>query len=267
MVTEAYSNPIQTIIEEIKNISPEITNALVFKNNGQTITCTQTISESQTKKFVTNFANVVLQAEAIGSIENLTIQAGNGQINIAAFDDCFIATVSLPTVKPEILKSLTQVVVPTIVRLVNQIEPHSKNQSFETEQVEKETNDDPPLIEEKETEVDVEPALEPQPPFEPLLHKTPTSQFMVEKISGLLVPADTVRIDGEVLEKWSDIYEDKKFNSVIIEALDGKKTTCKFRTIKEAKNNAKGIIQIPEKILQILQTEKGKLVIVRPLID
>jgi hypothetical protein len=90
---------------------------------------------------------------------------------------------------------------------------------------------------------------------------------MVEKISGLLVPADTVRIDGEVLEKWSAIYEDKKFNSVIIEALDGKKTTCKFRTIKEAKNNAKGIIQIPEKILQILQTEKGKLVIVRPLID
>ncbi len=37
MVTEVYSNPIQTIIEEIKNISPEITNALVFKSNGQTI--------------------------------------------------------------------------------------------------------------------------------------------------------------------------------------------------------------------------------------
>ena len=45
MVTEVYSNPIQTIIEEIKNISPEITNALVFKNNGQTIANTQPITE------------------------------------------------------------------------------------------------------------------------------------------------------------------------------------------------------------------------------
>ena len=265
MVTEVYSNPIQTIIEEIKNISPEVTNALVFKNNGQTIACTQTITETQTKKIVANFASIALQADAIGSIENFTIQADDCQINIVAVDDCFLATVSSQTVKPEILKSLTQVVVPTIVRLVNQIETHSKNQLSMTEQVEKKTNDDAPLIEKEE--VDVEPILEPQPPFETFLPKTPTNQFMVEKISGLLVPADTVRIDGEVVEKWSDIYEDKQFNSVIIEALDGKKTTCKFRTIKEAKNNAKGIIQIPEKILQILQTEKGKLVIVRPVID
>jgi hypothetical protein len=135
---------------------------------------------------------------------------------------------------------------------------------LKTEEVETKTNDDAPLI---EKEVDVEPILESQPPFEPFLPKTPTNQFMVEKISGLLVPADTVRIDGEVVKKWSDIYEDKQFNSVIIEALDGKKTTCKFRAIKESKNNTKGIIQIPEKILQTLQTEKGKLVIVRPVID
>ena len=171
MVTEVYSNPIQTIIEEIKNISPEITNALVFKSNGQTIACTQTITETQTKKFVANFASIALQADTIGSIENFTIQAVDCQINIVAVDDCFLATVSSLTVKPEILKSLTQVVVPTIVRLVNQIEPHSKNQSLKTEEVEKKTNDDAPLIEKEE--VDVEPILEPQPPFEPFLPKTP----------------------------------------------------------------------------------------------
>jgi hypothetical protein len=54
---------------------------------------------------------------------------------------------------------------------------------------------------------------------------------------------------------------------VNIEALDGKKTTCKFKPIKEAKSNAKGVIQIPEKILQTLQTEKGKLVMVKPVIE
>ncbi len=79
--------------------------------------------------------------------------------------------------------------------------------------------------------------------------------------------ADTVRIDSEVISQWSDLYSGKQFTMVNIEALDGKKTTCKFKTIKEAKNNAKGIIQIPEKILQTLQTEKGKLVMVKPVIE
>ena len=90
---------------------------------------------------------------------------------------------------------------------------------------------------------------------------------MVEKIGGLLVQTDTVRIDSEIIAKWSDIYDGKQIITVNIEALDGKKTTCKVKAIKEAKANAKGVIQIPEKILQTLQTEKGKLVIVKPIIE
>ena len=38
------------------------------------------------------------------------------------------------------------------------------------------------------------------------------------------------------------------------------------QSLKEADIKAKGIIQIPEKILQSLQTSKGKLVIVKPVI-
>jgi hypothetical protein len=90
---------------------------------------------------------------------------------------------------------------------------------------------------------------------------------MVEKIGGILVQADTVRIDNGIITKWSDLYDGKKITMVNIEALDGKKTTCKFKAIKEPKANAKGIIQIPEKILQTLQTEKGKLVMVKPVIE
>jgi hypothetical protein len=263
MVTEAYSNPLQTILEEIKKISPETTNALIFKNNGQIIANTQIITENQTKEFITNFASIAMQAETIGGIENFTIQAADNQLNIFAVDNCFLATISSRTAKQEILKSLTQVVVPTIVKPVNQVEDHTEIQS----QVETKPNEGSVLSIEEDLEPTVKPIPDPQPPFETVLPKTPTNQFMVEKIGGLLVPTDSVRIDGEIVEKWSDLYEGKQFNMVIIEALDGKKTTCKFKTIKESKNNAKGIIQIPEKILQTLQTEKGKLVIVKPVIE
>jgi hypothetical protein len=40
-MTEAYFNAIRTIIDGSKSISPEITNALIFKNHGQTLASTE----------------------------------------------------------------------------------------------------------------------------------------------------------------------------------------------------------------------------------
>jgi hypothetical protein len=265
-VTEAHSNALQTIIDEFKNISPETTNALIFKNNGQTIANTQATTEDQAKQLITNFNNIAQKAETIGGIENLTIQAADSQLNITAMNNIYLATVSSRAANQEIVRSLTHVMVPTVVKLVDQIAsmPASSQppESIQTEQTSIEE-----IILPAEEKPNIEPIPEPQPPFEPFLPKTPITQFMVEKIGGLLVPADTVRIDGEVIAKWSDIYEGKQITMVGIEALDGKKTTCKFKAIREAKSNAKGIIQIPEKILQTLQTEKGELVMVKPVIE
>jgi len=192
------------------------------------------------------------------------MQTGESQLNITAMGNLYLATVSSREANQEIVKSLTQVVVPTIAHFVDQLESsQSENQPQKTIQL-KELETALPLEDEKPY---IEPIPEPQSPFEPFLPKTPVNQFMVEKIGGILVQADTVRIDSEIIAKWSDLYDSKTITMVDIEALDGKKTTCKFKAIKEAKANAKGIIQIPEKILQTLQTEKGKLVLVKPVIE
>jgi hypothetical protein len=266
-VTEAYSNPLQTVLDEFKTLSPETTNVLIFKNNGQTIANTQDTTEDQTKKLIANFGSISLQAQTIGDVEGLTIQTGESQLNITAMGNLYLATVSSRKANQEIVKSLTQVVVPTIAHFVDKLESlPSENQPHKTIQLKeiaiKETS--LPLEEEKPKK---EPIPEPQPFFEPFLPKTPVNQLMVEKIGGILVQADTVRIDNGIIAKWSDLYDGKTITMVDIEALDGKKTTCKFKAIKEVKANAKGIIQIPEKILQTLQTEKGNLVMVKPVIE
>ena len=62
---------------------------------------------------------------------------------------------------------------------------------------------------------------------------------MVEKIAGFLVPADTVRIDGEVIAKWNDLYEGKEITMVNIETLEGKTTICKFKPIKKQNTTPK----------------------------
>ncbi len=274
MVTEANSNVLQTIIDEFKTISPETTNALIFKDSGQTIATTQATNEDQTKKLMLNFGCIASQAQSIGGVENLTIQAADSQLNITAINSLYLATISSRAANQEIVKSLTQVVVPTVVRLVDQIASlPTENQIPQTVQLLEEKPIEEAVLPVKE-EPKIEPIpetaqeeIEPQKPFEPFLPSTPTNQLMVEKIQGLLVPVDTVRIDGDVIAKWSELYSDKRITMVNIEALDGKKTTCKFKAIKDAKTNTKGIIQMPEKILQSLKTEKGKLVMVKPVIE
>jgi hypothetical protein len=258
-VTEDQQNPLQTIVQEISTLSPETISTFLFRNNGQTIANSQTLPENLTKKFVADFANISVQAQAIGGIENFTIQSSECQLAIVSVEDCFLATVSTKQANQEVLKSITQVLVPTVIRLVNQVD-------FKAKELEEKPYEELALRTSAEAKPSIEPIPEPQIPYEPALPKTPTNQFMVEKISGLLVASDTVRIDGEVVAAWSSLYEGKQFSQVTIEALDGKKTTCKFKALKDAKN-AQGIIQIPEKILQTLQTEKGKLVMVKPVIE
>jgi hypothetical protein len=264
-VTEAQSNPLQTIMDEFKNLSPETTNALIFKNNGQTIANTEATTQDQTRKLILNFGSIESQAQSIGGIESLTIHAPECQLNVTAIDSVYLATVTSRSANQEIVRSLTQVVVPTVVRLIDQIASGPKATPMsETVPLEEEAKEEPFL---PTQEPQIEPIPEPQPPYEPFLPKTPVNQFMVEKIGGLLVQATLVRIDADVIANWSNLYEGKQITMVNIEALDGKKTTCKFKPIKEAKSNAKGVIQIPEKILQTLQTEKGKLVMVKPVIE
>ncbi len=273
-MTEFPVNPLQTFVDEFKVISPEITNAIIFKNDGQIIANTQATTEDQTRKLILHFGAIESQAQSIGGIENLTIQAADSQLNISAMDNLFLAAVSTRAANQEIVNSLTHILVPVVVRLVDQIasSPTEKLVPQVLQPEEKQTEETVLSVEDEPTtepitEPTIEPNHEPQKPIEPILPSTPINQLMVEKIGGLLVAADTVRINANIIAEWSEIYDGKQITIVNIEALDGKKTTCKFKAIKDAKNNSKGVIQIPEKILQTLQTEKGNLVMVKPVIE
>jgi hypothetical protein len=63
------------------------------------------------------------------------------------------------------------------------------------------------------------------------------------------------------------LYGDKKIEEVDVETLNGKTTRCKFKPIKDSKHEGKGVIQMPEKIQLTLQTTKGGLVMVKPVVE
>lgn len=266
-MTQTNDSALQTIVAEFKNLSPEITFSFVFKKNGEIAACTQPTAQEQSSKLIEAFNNLSDHAQDIRGIQTLSIHGADSQLTITSINNHYLAMGSTRAADDKIVKSLTNVIVPTILKLTDQTIPENAGNFLpEGNELEPEPLTEISLPSEQAANNDSSPLVLTPINSEPPLPQSPASQFMVEKIGGLLVSSDTVRIDSEVIASWRDLYGDKQITDVHIQTLEGKSVSCKFKALKESNQSAKGIIQLPEKILQTLQTSKGKLVIVKPVI-
>ena len=119
-MTENLSNPMQIIIDEFKNISGEITNSSFFNLDCEIFARMQTTNEEQIKKTVFMLKNMVNRAVTIGGFETLTIQGVNSQLDIMYIRNRYFLTVSSRAADEKTVKALTQVIVPTVVKLMDQ---------------------------------------------------------------------------------------------------------------------------------------------------
>ena len=95
------------------------------------------------------------------------------------------------------------------------------------------------------------------------LQLAPSKQLVVDTLSGFFV-GDSVQIDMEILEEWSELLDQEGIDQIEIEAFGGKATRCKVKEINDPKLKGKGMIRIPEKVCKTLDVKKGELVNVQP---
>ena len=248
---------LQTIIGEFKTLSPDIASTAVFKIDGETLAASEGATPEQTQLLIASL-NSLTHTGCIGGLEKLSVQDVNSQVSVAAVGGVYLATVSSRTGDQKVVRSLTEVLGPIAIQLALKNPKAAAEASLVTrEKLMQQIEAALPKKEQIQTVVLPEPETqEPPPP------KAPSTQFMVEKIGGLLVASDTVRIDNTVLTGWQETCG-KQFTAVCVETLEGKTVTCKFKPQKDGK----GTIGIPDKILQALESEKGKLVMVKPVTE
>jgi len=95
----------------------------------------------------------------------------------------------------------------------------------------------------------------------------PTNKFTVEVMKGLFVRRDTVRIDPEALSKWAEDLGNEWIDRVEVKGPNGKTVKCKVRTINNPELKGKQIVEIPEKLCATLSVKKGDTVEIKPLIS
>ena len=294
MSNEVYAFALKSALDEIQNSCPDVTSTFVFKD-GKLSAKNENTAEENATRTITAFDKITEKADAIGDIEAITIQTDKGKISVSATNAFYLTTVSSKGADEKYVNTLTRILIPIVIKLAEKVQPASfpSNEAIlpdqpepepeedtadettdeaETEEIEEAENNEnnlPDYNYEEETATEPEEQMkqtEPEIDDEPLLPEPPVTQLIVENLGGLLIPSDTVRVDQQVINEWNELFGDT-INEVEIEALNGKTTRCKFKNIKKSKDSGKGIIKMPEKIQLTLETQKGELVTVKPVIE
>jgi hypothetical protein len=259
MSDEIYAFALKNTLKEIKNICPTVSNAFIFEG-AKVIAADENTTEETLNSAVNAIEAIIKHANAVGDIETVTLHSTNGKANVTRINNFYLTTITSKEADEKYVNSLTQVLVPIVLKLVAKIHPAPIGyDAF--------TMAKPEPTEPSEKEPPTEETITTEPELEPLLPKPPVNQFIIDNLNGILAPSDTVRIDNTVITQWKKLYPNKKIEKVDAETLNGKTTRCKFKPIKDSKYEGKGIIQIPEKIQLTLQTKKGELVMIKPVVE
>ncbi len=263
MTEDVYAFALKTTLNEIQNICPDITHTFMFKEDGEIIAGDENTPEKTMVRVVDAFDGILEKAEVIGGLEGITLEASKGRVYVSKLNDTYLVTVTSKKADMQYVNTVTHVLVPTVLKLLEKISPTPLKNTSQISKVKLEEPEPEELIEEEE----VPPEKLEEETIEPEIHpETPMNQLIVENLGGLLVPSDTVRIDSAILSQWEELYEGRKIEEVEIETFDGKMTQCKVKPIKSSKYEGKGIIQMPEKIQSALEIKKGELVRVKPIV-
>jgi predicted regulator of Ras-like GTPase activity (Roadblock/LC7/MglB family) len=285
MDDELYSFALKNTLDEIRNLCPDITNAFMFKEDGEIIASDEITPQQSIVHVIDDFDRLLEKAETMGGIEQITIEGSKGRVNVSHMNNNYLVTITSQSADKNYVNMISRVLFKTVVKLLDKISPAAlRNNLTEPEPelqtvIEKnaettEQNDNEPEI--KEAEASEQPSNEPEikeaEPAEPSTKpeaacaETMANQFMVEDLQGLLVKADTVRVDEATLQQWQQLCDDQRIEEVEIETFTGQSMRVKIKPIKDQKQEGKGIVQMPQKIQQMLEIRKGELVKLKPII-
>ena len=260
MNEEVYAIALKSAITEIQNVCEGIEWSFIFTKDGTIISGNddKTIGPEITKT-ASSFQSLTEKAGAVGGLDQLLINGNKGKVHVSSIDNMYLVSGTSKQADIAYIRSITSVVFPTIKQVMESI-----NSSI--------GNVDPTPLKPLPSKPIKEEEKKPAEPEE--VEKTkkvkgspsvPSQQLIVEKLGGLLVRADTVQVDSEVLKRWSAILGTKKVNEVEIEAFGGKMAQCKVKTINDRKLEGRGFIRIPDKTCRMLEIKKGELVRVKPI--
>jgi len=254
---------LKNTLNEILKTYPCIQNSFIFDETGQIMASNAGIAEKGIAKMAETFSETMGKASVIGGVDSLTIEGANATANISNLNSLYLVTVASEDPNNTQMVTVSRTLILTVLDLLEKIAPALTTGNIPETEAEPFSTKAKDVTKAHQMETPSQQSIEETRPR----NRHAAHQFMVENLKGIFVKSDTVHIDNEVLAKWQETSKDKPCEKVEIEAFNGKTVQCKVKPIKDSKKAAKGVIQIPEKILNALEIKKGELVKAKPIIE
>ena len=273
MNTELQSFILKNAVDEIKKACPKVSNTFIFADEGEVLAKDDDTKEQAAACAADALNAVSKRSETIGGFESATFYNASDRLHVFRSNDYNLALVGSEESEGAVCSNLARILVPTVLKVIEKSCDFSDEEipaeGSTTEEGEHDGEKDSGLEAEEVTAVEVKPDEEQKAEglAQTFLPEPPVTQLLIENVYGIVLGKDTARIDSRVIQQWVDLYGDLQIEEVEVETLNGQSTRCKFKPIKDAKHYGKGIIQLPQKIQQKLQTSKGELVIVKPVVE
>jgi len=291
MNEEIYAVALKTALIEIKNVCPDINSAFILMDNGTIVAGDEQAVDPSIERAVNSLQDLTEKAGSVGGLNDLLIDGDKGKVYVSQVNGMYSVMALSKRADLPFLRTVTGIILPTILKVLNgmssettlpvplksaPIVPQTQFRPAPSEpQMEEETVEDtfeapekaeeietPKPLEAREAETESETEVESPEPITDL----PSQQLIVDKFGGLMVRADTVQLDFEILERWSSLLNVKEIREIDIETFSGKTTRCKTKVISDQKYEGRGLIRIPEKTCEALELKRGELVRVKPVV-
>lgn len=202
MENDVYSFALRNTLNEITNACPDIQSIFLFKEDGDIISGEDKAQEEAAVRTVDALDDVLEKAKTLGGVQTIILEGTKGTVNVSRMNDFYLVTVVPEKADLKYINTLTNVLVPTVLKLLEKINPLLNRESpSEPENEEPTVNPDIKPIEtstEENAEGHEEHEMSEASP-ERILPEPQVNQFIVENVGGLFASSDTVRIDGDTL--------------------------------------------------------------------
>ena len=123
MSKDVYAVALKSALNEIEKICPDVSCSFIFTRDGTIVAGDSEDNEEKMEKTVRSFQSIVEKADGIGGLQALLVEGKKGDVHLCRIKDMYIVLVTSKKADTTFLHSLTRVIFPTVLKLLEGIAP------------------------------------------------------------------------------------------------------------------------------------------------
>jgi hypothetical protein len=174
-----HDSALQTMVDALQKVAPDIERVLIFKDHGIVIAKDNDTTEQSANKFIKIFNEIDDKAQKIGGLQSLTVFCNHGEISVSNVNGLYLTTSYPKHADKRTIELFTKVLVPTVIKFLDQLTPSSKPNAIISESIPPLANDRTSEINDENFNAEIEKQIDKIVPEEPIFstpHAVPEPQ-------------------------------------------------------------------------------------------